>query len=429
MSQKLCANKNCKNEGKHLCSGCAEESYCSKECQKSHWVTHKSECKAAVKPQEAISAQSFESLSIKQLKNALKAKAATFDSTKRQQVLEELERLVEKPALVKFVSEHMKLAEVEVLLTSSTATSSSKSSSSSSSKPKKTSRSNIPTPTPEQLREQAIMMRKNPDVVRRANPAFAAMTDEQIRQYADQLELAAADPNMLKEIEKMSKLSEKDRKRLTDIQEGLSGMREMDSAWADSTIDSLKKNPALFKSMFKGKGAMVGGISDEQIDSFIDMGAAMDAKTLKMIFNIVKYLASSAKPLMEYYKVLDTYTLGLAKWVLLAILSVAIYYWAVFCWFVLRSIWGLIVGTKAAAATAAVGSSAAAGAAGASGISVASFDEVAADPLTAAVSATGAAIAGSVGAAATAAASSFTASLSGEKVKPRVESVQDEFEF
>jgi hypothetical protein len=33
--------------------------------------------------------------------------------------------------------------------------------------------------------------------------------------------------------------------------------------------------------VYKGKGAMFGGISDEQIDSFIDTAASMDSVTLR----------------------------------------------------------------------------------------------------------------------------------------------------
>ena len=47
---------------------------------------------------------------------------------------------------------------------------------------------NQPMPTPKQMRDQARMMRQQPDAVRRANAMFASMTDEQIRQYADQIE-------------------------------------------------------------------------------------------------------------------------------------------------------------------------------------------------------------------------------------------------
>jgi hypothetical protein len=188
-----CANKGCGNTGKHLCSACGEEIYCSKECQKVHWPAHKEACKSAVKPESVAFLKSFDSLSIKQLQNVLKAKAATFEGKKKAIILGKLESMVEKPNLVKLVEEHVQLSEVEALLSAPVGEANSGSSSSSSAGSKaKTSRSS-PTPpmhmpTPKQLREQARMMREQPGAVRRANAMFQNMTDEQIRQYADQIE-------------------------------------------------------------------------------------------------------------------------------------------------------------------------------------------------------------------------------------------------
>lgn len=195
-SSRKCANPGCTKAGKHLCSGCGEESYCSKECQKAHWTDHKLACKSAVKPEAIAFLKSFDSLSIKQLKNVMKAKAATYEGKKKTIILTKLESIVEKPNLVKFVEEHVQLSEVEALLsasanlppsdpTSSSSSSKSKKSSSSGSAP---SMHNQPMPTPKQLREQARMMREQPNAVRRANAMFQNMTDAQIRQYADQIE-------------------------------------------------------------------------------------------------------------------------------------------------------------------------------------------------------------------------------------------------
>lgn len=129
-------------------------------------------------------------------------------------------------------------------------------------------------------RQQATMMRKNPQMVRDSQPAFNNMTNEQIMAYADQLEQvsgswtrvdghqaqplllpsipnfgfliniptpfistpryinpfisiyhsciskqAASDPEMMKEVEKMSKLSNVDRNALQSIQDGVTGNR------------------------------------------------------------------------------------------------------------------------------------------------------------------------------------------------------------
>jgi hypothetical protein len=206
---RLCANKNCNQVGKHLCGGCGEEIYCSKECQKAHWATHKAACKSAVKPEAMALLNSFDSLSIKQLKNLMKAKAASFEGKKRQIVLSKLENIVEKPNLVNFVKEYVELSEVESLLSSPPPTASSSSSSGNAGKPSSNSgnsssssatkrrggiekNNHMPMLTPAQLRQQASMMRQQPNLVRKANPMFANMTDAQIREYADQIEKVTA---------------------------------------------------------------------------------------------------------------------------------------------------------------------------------------------------------------------------------------------
>jgi len=46
MSEELkCANLNCNEIGKLKCSACASVYYCSSQCQKAHWSTHKTNCK------------------------------------------------------------------------------------------------------------------------------------------------------------------------------------------------------------------------------------------------------------------------------------------------------------------------------------------------------------------------------------------------
>lgn len=266
MADRKCANKGCSNLGKHLCSGCGEEIYCSKDCQKAHWASHKNACNSAVKPEAVAFMKSLDSLSIKQLKNVMKAKAASYEGKKKAIVLTKLESIVEKPNLVKFVEEHVVLSEVEALLSAASAesggaggpTSSSSGSKGSSKATKSSLPANQPMPTPKQLREQARMMREQPNAVRRANAMFEKMTDEQIRQYADQIEQAASDPAMMEEMTRMARMSPRDRNALQHIQEGLSGAKPMDLAWMDVTIQALKTNPKIFKNMVKGKGAMMG---------------------------------------------------------------------------------------------------------------------------------------------------------------------------
>lgn len=375
--ERRCANGSCTKLGKHLCTGCSEAIYCSRDCQRAAWSTHKEVCKLAVKPQAMTS---FDSLSAKQLKNIIKVKAANMDPGKRKNILDSLDRMVEKPQLVKLVEEHVKLSEVEGLLTAADAkintsgTSSSSSSASKSStatkKAKEATKNYPPTPTPEQLRQQAMMIRKDPGMVRRHNPAFVNMTDDQIRAYADQLEQAAADPNMMKEVERMSRMSTGERDQLQLIQEGLQGVRKMDTAWVTSVVDTLKKNPGIFKSLVKGKGPQnFGGVSEENVMQFIDTMSQMDAVNLRRILQFLLYLGTFSKPLSELYAKVDKLSFGNGKYIGMAILGLVLYL-TVWFWFrvgawVLFKIFGWPAAVTAATATAAGGSSAAASLSGA----------------------------------------------------------------
>jgi hypothetical protein len=121
---------------------------------------------------------------------------------------------------------------------------------------------------------------------------------------------------MMKEVERLSRMSPAEREHLQLIQEGLSGVRPIDQAWIDSAIDMLKRQPEFYKSMVKGRGAMLGGVSDEQMNGFIDAAASMDAGTLRWLAFGMKYLGSWAKPVSEAYAVMDKYTLGTARYIL-----------------------------------------------------------------------------------------------------------------
>jgi tetratricopeptide (TPR) repeat protein len=44
-NESACGNPSCENPGKFTCSACSSISYCSATCQKSHWSSHKVQCK------------------------------------------------------------------------------------------------------------------------------------------------------------------------------------------------------------------------------------------------------------------------------------------------------------------------------------------------------------------------------------------------
>jgi len=102
------------------------------------------------------------------------------------------------------------------------------------------------------------MIRKNPDLVRKSQPMFANMTDDQIRAYADHIEQAASDPNMMREVERMGKLPVEDRQQLQRLQEGLSGAAPMDDQWVTTAVEVIRSKPQLLKTMLKGKGQLLG---------------------------------------------------------------------------------------------------------------------------------------------------------------------------
>ena len=291
-------------------------------------------CNQTVKP---TSVTSFEALSAKQLKNILKVKAANLDSVQKKKIMDQLDSIIEKQQLVKLVEEHVKLNEVESLLTAADATmkASSSSSSSSASKSAASKKANKtatnpnypPTPTPDQLRQQAVMIRKDPAMVRKANAALANMSDDQIRAYADQLEQAASDPNMMKEVERMSRLSPAEREQLQLIQEGLQGIKPMDETWINTLVGTLKKNPEFFKTMIRGKApATFGGVSEDSVMQFIDTAATMDASTLRRIFQFLLYLSSWSKPATDAYNQMDKMTFGCARYILLLIVGLILYF-------------------------------------------------------------------------------------------------------
>lgn len=151
---------------------------------------------------------------------------------------------------------------------------------------------------------------------------------------------------MMKEVEKMSKLGADDRNLLQTIQEGLTGVKPIDDAWIMNIVDALKNKPEVFKTMFKGRGAMLGGVTDEQIESYIDMASRMDKFFLKMIAYAIWYVSSAAKPLSELYKKADEYTFGTAKYILMFILFIVLYYVSIFLFaivkFIVLKLYGLV---------------------------------------------------------------------------------------
>jgi hypothetical protein len=170
------------------------------------------------------------------------------------------------------------------------------------------------------------MIRQDPSIVKRSNKAFANMSLDQIRQYADMLDKAADDPNILKEMEQLSSFNDKEKNLLTSIQEAVGGTRPMDKEWIESIVKSLKENPKFFKTLLKGKGSMMGGFTDVQMDSFFDMLSSLSSWFLVFLLSTIIYIQSLGKPAKELYNTVDKYTFGMAQYIVLALVLVIVYY-------------------------------------------------------------------------------------------------------
>lgn len=285
--------------------------------------------KAACQKSMTEGFKSFEDLTIKQLKTVFSNKVHKSYKKKEDKLMRKMEKIVEKAELIKFISEYVEFSEVSsLLITPKTDDKYAHVANKYKSKSIKFDGSQAK-PSAGQMKEQANMMRSNPDLVRKANPAFANYTDQQIRQLADELDQMASNPEQLKEMERMFSMSNDDRNVLQSIQEGLTGQRPIDNDWIDNIVMTLKNNPEVFKTLFKSGASRAGadaGVSPDQIESFIDFASRLDAWILKMIAHTLWFLSKLVKPAQDLYKLMDTYTFGAAKYIFMMVFAMLSYY-------------------------------------------------------------------------------------------------------
>ncbi len=86
----------------------------------------------------------------------------------------------------------------------------------------------------------------------------------------------------------------------------------------------------------------VGGVTDEQVESFIDMASKIEAWTLKLIFRALVYLGSCYKPAVDFYGVVDKWTFGMARYIALAIFAFVAYYISMVVFYCLRMVFGQV---------------------------------------------------------------------------------------
>ena len=333
----------------------------------------------------------FNELSVKQLKSLLQAKCASYSEKKREIVSKLMVSVSEKPQLVKLVKDHVEPSEIDaLLLKASSMPAPSSSSVSSSSKKQQRERAEKAKaaldqqslPSPELLRKQAREMSRNPDMVRRANPQFRNMTDAQIREQAKEMEKMANNPAALREMMRMQNMPDEEKKGLQRLQEGLQGQCPRDEKWIDDTIKTVKSNPNVLKMMFKGRVPPEAGISEEQIMGFIDFVVSLSDWILKLAIQVINWCIEISGPVGTAYKKADDMTLGCAKYLLMALAAMMVWYSTRHMWYILSMLFGLVMtgyrsitGTASPQGSATMGSASTGAGADSSGKGSREFEE------------------------------------------------------
>lgn len=224
--------------------------------------------------------------------------------------------------------------------------------------PKQNTRGGAAAITPEQMKQNANMMRKDPAMIRRANPAFKNYTNEQIKQMADQLENLAENPEMLKQVSAMSNEErEQMQKFQNEMQASAAAAGGADKITEDAQIEAMcklvKTNPGLFKTMMKSNG-MFANQTEEQLDAYIEQFKTMDPRSLKTLIAGTSMIQKYRKPFEDIYNRVDKATFGCAKYILGVLVIILLYFilrfvWFAikFIWFVISSIYALVIGTSA----------------------------------------------------------------------------------
>ena len=298
----------------------------------------------------------FDSMSVKSLKAILTVKCATYPDKKREIITKLMVGISEKPQLIKLVKDHVQPSEIDELLEEAAknpAPAPAPSSSSGTSSKKQRERAekakaaleNQSLPSPELLRKQAREMSRNPDMVRRANPQFRNMTDAQIREQAREMEKMASNPAALREMMRMQTMPDDEKKSLQRLQEGLQGLRPRDDKWIDETIKTVKANPNILKMMFKGRVPPEAGLSEEQIMGFIDFLVSLSDWILKLGIQVINWCIEMSGPVGAAYKKVDDLTLGCAKYLLLALLAMTMWYFTRLMWYLMSLVIGMIMST------------------------------------------------------------------------------------
>ena len=136
--------------------------------------------------------------------------------------------------------------------------------------------------SPEQLRQQARMMRSmDPASIRRMNPQLAHMTDQQIKMAADQMEMMANNPQMVKMAsEKMKNMSPEEHQQMQNM--AANGMpASSSSSVSSSTRPTTTANLPPTANQAEQAAQMMANMTPEQLKQQAEMLKSMDPDTIR----------------------------------------------------------------------------------------------------------------------------------------------------
>lgn len=181
--------------------------------------------------------------------------------------------------------------------------------------------------TPDQMRQQAAMMKSmDPATIRSMNPQMSQMTDEQIKMAAQQMEMMASNPEMMQQVtDQLKGMSPEDVKELQNLQKELgaggdgasdpaSMIANMDAGKLKKTMEILKRNPAMLRSMMASSSPAMSqqaeNLSDEQLQKTIETFSNMDEKQIKAALGFMSGMSKISKPFINGYSALNGMLFG-----------------------------------------------------------------------------------------------------------------------
>jgi len=199
-------------------------------------------------------------------------------------------------------------------------------------------------PSAETLLRQAREMKRNPGMIRRANPEMRKFTDAEIREHAKEMEKMANNPEMFHAMTSVQSMPEAERAALLQLQEGLTGKVTRDDKWIADTIKLVKAQPDMLKNLFKGRADANLPVSEEQILGIIDYVVMCSDGFLTSAIKLINWAISMRGPAADMYQMVDTATFGCARYVVLGVMLLLIFYIGKIVWYLLALAFGFCKG-------------------------------------------------------------------------------------